>query len=117
MIDPWWPLAVLAVVQAGDAALCWKPVGFVRDCLTNVRFPQRLWPLLTPLKLAAAAGLVIGIWVPWLATLTSAALVGYFLVAIGAHIRARDLGRQLLLNATGMLVLCAGTLGFVLQAS
>ncbi|WP_433157600.1 DoxX family protein [Kribbella sp. CA-247076] len=117
MIDPWWPLATLAFVQFGDAVLCYKPVAFVRNCLTNVRFPQRFWPVLTPLKLAAAAGLIIGIWVTWLAVLTAAALVGYFLVAIGAHLRARDFGRDLFVNATGMLALCVATLVFVLAAA
>ena len=117
MIEPWWPLAALAGVQLGDAALCWKPIGFVRNCLTNVGFPRRYWPVLTPLKVAAAAGLVIGVWVPGLAVLTSVALVFYFLIAIAAHIKAHDLGRDLFLNATGMLALCASTLVFVLQAS
>ncbi|HEX6514038.1 MAG TPA: DoxX family protein [Nocardioidaceae bacterium] len=117
MIDPWWPLALLALVEFGDAVLCWRPVGFVARCLTNVGFPRRFWWVLTPLKLAAAAGLVIGIWVAALAVLTSLALVGYFIVAIMAHLKARDIGRDLFVNATGMLALSAGTLGFVLQVS
>jgi hypothetical protein len=116
VFEPWWPLAALATIQAVDAVFCWKPVGFVRTCLTNVRFPERWWPVLTPMKAAAAAGLLIGIWLPWLAALTSGALVAYFLIAIGAHINASDIGRDLLLNATGMLVLSAGTFAFVLQA-
>jgi hypothetical protein len=116
MIKPWWPLAALAAVQVVDAALCWKPVEFVRTCLTNVGYPRRFWPLLTPVKLSAAAGLVIGIWVPWLAALTSMALVGYFVVAIGAHLKARDIGRDLLVNATGMLAICVSAFMFVLQA-
>lgn len=115
MIDPWWPLAALAAIHIGDAALCVKPVGFIRDCLVDVGFPRRFWRVLTPLKLAAAAGLLIGIWVPALALLTSSALVCYFLVAISAHVRARDFGRNLFVNATGMLALCLATLAFVLQ--
>jgi hypothetical protein len=59
---------------------------------------------------------VIGIWVPWLAALTSMALVGYFVVAIGAHLKARDIGRDLLVNATGMLAICVSAFMFVLQA-
>jgi hypothetical protein len=34
----------------------------VRDCLVDVGFPARWWPALTPLRLAAATGLVAGIW-------------------------------------------------------
>lgn len=113
MIDPWWPLAVLAAIQLGDAALCWKPVAFIRACLVDVRFPQRFWWLLPPLKVAAAAGLVLGIWVRPVAVLTCAALVCYFLVAIAMHLRARDIGRNLLVNATGMLALCTAATVFV----
>lgn len=115
MIDPWWPLVTLAAIQVVDAVLCWKPVGFIRECLMSVGFPRRFWRVLPPLKLAAATGLVIGIWMPWLAALTSSALVGYFLVAVAAHIRAGDIGRDLLVNATGMLVICGSTLVFVLR--
>lgn len=115
MIDPWWPLAALAAIQVGDAALCAKPVGFIRDCLLDVRFPRRFWPLLPPIKLAAALGLVIGIWVPQLALLTCVALVCYFLLAIAMHLRARDFGRNLFVNAAGMLALCVGALVVVVQ--
>lgn len=116
MIEPWWPLVVLALIQAGDAVLCRRPVPFIRDCLVAVGFPQRYWRLLTPVKAAAAVGLVVGIRFPPLAVLTCAALVCYFVVAIGAHVLARDFGRNLFLNATGMLALCTASLVFVLQA-
>ena len=46
MIVTWWPLAVLAVIQLADAALCWKPVGFIRDCLDDVGLPRRFWRVL-----------------------------------------------------------------------
>jgi hypothetical protein len=70
------------------------------------RFPHRYWSLLPVVKLAATAGLVAGIWIPLLALITSAALVAYFAVAIGMHLRTRDLGRNLFVNATGMLAIC-----------
>ncbi|MFY1686685.1 DoxX family protein [Plantactinospora sp. WMMB782] len=104
--DPVWPVVALALVQIVDALFCVRPVAFVRRCLTNVGFPRRYWRLLTPLKLAAAAGLLLGIVVPYLGLVTSAALVGYFGVAITMHIRRRDFGRDLFLNATGMLLIC-----------
>jgi hypothetical protein len=117
MIQPWWPVALLAVLQLGDAVLSAKPVAFVRQCLIDVRFPRRFWKVLTPLKVAAAVGLVAGIWVPALAILTCAALVCYFVVAIASHIRARDFGRNLFLNATVMLLICTATLVFCVQVS
>ncbi|MBW0115743.1 DoxX family protein [Pseudonocardia abyssalis] len=116
MIQPWWPLALLAATQLGDAAMCLKPIDFIRQCLTDVHFPVRFWKVLPPLKAGAATGLVIGIWVPPLAVLVCAALVGYFVLAVVAHLRARDFGRALFLNATGMLVLCSATLVFTLLA-
>ena len=116
MVQPWWPLAVLAVIQLGDAAMCVRPAAFIRQCLTDVRFPERFWKLLPPLKVAAAAGLVAGIWVPPLAVLTCTGLVCYVVIAVAAHVRDHDIGRNLLLNATAMLVLSVATLAFTIQA-
>ncbi|SDS26658.1 DoxX-like family protein [Microlunatus soli] len=116
MLEPWWPLVVLAVISAVDAVLCWRPVPFIATCLTNMGFPRPYWRLLTPIKAAAALGLLIGIWVPALALLTAAALVGYFAIAIGIHVRARDFGRNLFLNAAGMMILCVAELIFVISA-
>ena len=65
---------------------------------------------MSPLKFAAAAGLITGIWVPYLGAVTTIALVLYFVLAIAMHVRAHDLGRNLFVNATGMLVLCVFTL-------
>ncbi|MGH3459287.1 DoxX family protein [Aeromicrobium sp.] len=107
--EPEWPLLVLAVIQVVDAILCIGPAPFVRECLEAVHLPRRMWPLLTPLKLAAAAGLVGGLWVPYFGLVTCAALVAYFLIAIGMHLRARDLGSRLFVNASGMLVLSLAT--------
>jgi uncharacterized protein (DUF2062 family) len=110
--DPVWPVVVLALIQLVDAALCRKPATFIAQCLTNVRFPRRHWRWLTPVKVAAAAGLVAGIWIPYLGLVTAVALVLYFVVAVTMHVRARDLGRDLFLNATGMLLVCVAVLVF-----
>jgi hypothetical protein len=108
--DPVWPVVVLAVISFGDALLCLRPVPFIEKCFDDVGFPRRYWWLMPPIKFAAAAGLIAGIWIPFLGLITTAALVLYFCVAISMHIRARDFGRNLFLNATGMLVLCVATL-------
>lgn len=107
--DPVWPVVLLAAICFGDALLCLKPVAFIAKCFEDVGFPRRWWWVMPPIKFAAAAGLVAGIWIPYLAALTCAALVAYFLVAIGTHVRARDFGRNLFVNATGMLVICVAT--------
>ena len=104
--DPVWPVIVLAVIQLVDGLICIKPVPFIAKCFTDVKFPRSWWWIFPPIKFAAAAGLIAGIWIPFLGALTTAALVLYFVVAIAMHIRARDFGRNLFINATGMLTIC-----------
>ncbi|MCT7659164.1 DoxX family protein [Mycobacterium deserti] len=104
--DPQWPVIVLAVIQFGDALMCLKPLRFIEECFTAVNWPRRFWWMMAPIKFAAALGLIAGLWIPYLGALTCAALVAYFVCAIAAHILARDFGRNLFLNATGMLVIC-----------
>lgn len=104
--DPIWPVIALAAIQLVDGILCIKPVAFVAACYEDVNWPRRLWWIVPPVKFAAAAGLLAGIRVPFLAAVTSVCLVAYFAVAIGMHVRARDFGRNLFLNATGMLLVC-----------
>ncbi|WGW12143.1 DoxX family protein [Saxibacter everestensis] len=110
--DPVWPVIVLAIIQLGDAVMCIRPVAFIRDCLDDVGFARKWWWLLPPIKVAAAAGLIAGIWIPGLGLLTGCALILYFVIAILMHVRARDFGRNLFLNATGMLLLCVAVTVF-----
>ncbi|HEU5416206.1 MAG TPA: DoxX family protein [Streptosporangiaceae bacterium] len=108
--SPVWPVAVLAAICAVDALLCLKPAGFIAQCFRDVGFPRRYWRLMPLIKVAAVGGLILGIWVPVLGFVTTAMLVIYFLVAIAMHVRARDLGRNLFVNASGMLVVCTAVL-------
>ncbi|MEU9834495.1 DoxX family protein [Streptosporangium sp. NPDC048047] len=113
--DPVWPVILLALIQAGDAVMCIKPAPFIARCLEDVNWPRRHWWMLPPLKFAAAAGLILGIRLPYLGAVTCAALVLYFVVAIAMHVAARDFGRNLFLNAVGMLLICVavGVYGFL----
>ncbi|MET0693009.1 MAG: DoxX family protein [Propionibacteriaceae bacterium] len=106
LANPVWPVLTLAFIQLVDAVLCFKPVPFVRQCLDDVHCPPRVRRLLTPLKLAAALGLLAGLVVPFLGMVTCLALVAYFLIAVGLHLRFRDL-RLNFVNATGLAVGCA----------
>src|ERR1700741_728889 len=101
LADPIWPVALLAAIQDVDAAICWKPIGVIRRCLEDVHAPPRVRRLLTPIKLAAGSGLLLGLVVPYLGVVTCAALVAYFAIAVIMHIRARDLGRNFR-NATAL---------------
>jgi len=59
-----------------------------------------------PIKFAVAAGLILGIWAPYLAAIASVSLVVYFICAVAAHLIAHDYSRYLFLNASSMLGLC-----------
>lgn len=107
--DPAWPLFVLAAIQLADAAACVKPMAFVAACFDDVNFPRRFWWVFTPIKVIAAVGLLVGVWVPEIGFAACLGLILYFVLAIGAHVRARDFGRNFFVNALGMLVLSVGT--------
>lgn len=106
--SPVWPVLILALIQFVDAIMCIKPLQFIADCFEGVNWPRRFWWVMPPIKFAAAAGLILGLWVPYLTAVTCAALVLYFLSAIAMHVAARDFGRNLFLNAAFMLVICVG---------
>ena len=108
LADPTWPLFVLAAIQLGDAVASYRPMKFAADCFDDVNFPREYWWVFTPIKLAAAIGLVIGVWVPEIGLAAALGLVLFYLLAITTHIRARDFGRNLFVNASGMLLLTAG---------
>ena len=110
--DPIWPVVAVAVISAADGVLCLRPVAFIAQCFRDVGFPERYWRLMPIIKFAAAAGLLAGIWIPVLGILTAGSLVLYFLIAVAMHLRMRDFGRNLFLNAAGMLIICIATLLF-----
>jgi len=85
---------VLAAAQAGDAVICAVPIRTVTECLDDVGFPQRNRWIFVPIKAASAVGL-LSVWrYPALARLTTLMLTVYFVLAVGAHVRARDFGRN-----------------------
>lgn len=108
--DPVWPVIVLAAVSFADGLACIKPMRFIAECFEDVNWPRRLWWIMPPIKFAVTAGLILGMWVPYLGLVIVVALVLYFGVAIGFHIRARDFGRNLFVNAVGMLVISMATI-------
>jgi hypothetical protein len=107
--DPAWPAPVLATVQLADAVFCAIPLRFVTRCLDDVGLPLRYRPLLAPLKLAAVAGLVAGLWVEYLGAVTAASIAAYFVLAVAAHLRVRDIGRNMF-NASVLLAFSVLTL-------
>ena len=82
--------AALAAFHAGDAVACAIPVAPIKKVLDDLALPDEVRPVLPVVKAAAAIGLLSVTWFPALARLTTAMLTLYFVLAVGAHIRARD---------------------------
>lgn len=112
ILDPtlWWPLALLALALAVDAGMSLRPPAFIRDCLDGVRFPRQWWWVLIVVKTLAAAGLLVGIWVPGVAVAANVGVVAYFGCAVVAHLRARFFGSAFWVNCLGMLALSLAVL-------
>jgi DoxX-like protein len=57
---------------------------------TRVGVPEERLGLLAATLLAGAAGLLVGLWWPPLGLAAAGGLVVYFVLAVAAHLRARD---------------------------
>ena len=82
--------AALAVFQAADAVACAIPLSPIAKTLDNLGIPQDIRWLLPASKAASVIGLLSAGGIPALARLTTAMLTVYFVLAVGAHLRARD---------------------------
>ncbi|WP_407565445.1 DoxX family protein [Streptomyces sp. 184] len=84
--------AVVACIAANTfiAVADYAGAGFVLENSAAVRTPARALPYLATLKLAGAAGLVVGLAAaPWLGVAAGAGLTLFFVGAVAAHVRAR----------------------------
>ncbi len=82
--------AGLAAFHAVDAVACAVPIAPIKKILDDLGVPEEVRPVLPVAKAAAAVGLLSVTWFPALARLTTAMLTLYFVLAVGAHVRARD---------------------------
>jgi len=82
--------AALAAFHAADAVACGVQVAPIKKVLDDLGVPEGLRPVFPVVKAAAAVGLLSVSWFPALARLTTAMLTLYFVLAVGAHVRARD---------------------------
>ena len=83
-------MLAFAAIQLGDAIACAIPLDIIRRDLDRLDCPESLQRAVPVIKAASAAGLVVGTRWSWLGRLTAFSLVGYFLAAIGFHVRAKD---------------------------
>src|SRR6478672_2275638 len=82
--------AALAAFQAGDAVACAIPLPPIAKTLDTLDVPQNIRWVLPASKAASVVGLLAANRIPALARLTTAMLTVYFVLAVGAHVRARD---------------------------
>ena len=59
----------------------------VVESLYSIGVKDNQLPVLAGLKVLGAAGLFLGIWLPWLGILSAVCLFLYFLIAVMAHVR------------------------------
>lgn len=82
--------AALAAFQAGDAVACAIPLPVIEKALDDLGVPRQLRWVMAGSKAASAIGLLSVRRSPQLARLTTAMLTLYFVLAVGAHVRAHD---------------------------
>jgi DoxX-like family len=82
--------AALAAFQAGDAVACAIPIAPIARTLDNLGIPENIRWLLPVAKAASVIGLLAAGRLPALARLTTGMLTLYFVLAVGAHLRAHD---------------------------
>ncbi|BBZ44586.1 DoxX family protein [Mycobacterium parmense] len=82
--------AGLAAFHAIDAVACAVQVAPIKKVLDDLEVPANVRQILPVVKAAAAVGLLSVTWFPALARLTTAMLTLYFVLAVGAHVRAHD---------------------------
>ena len=80
----------LAAAQVVDAIGNSIPRRYVEAHLDHLGVPDRLRPALPVIKVTTAGGLLVGLKLPRLGALTSAALVAYYAAAVRFHMLSDD---------------------------
>ncbi len=84
-------LAIAFIVFLGaDAVACAIPIAYIKNDLDRLGCSPTLQRVIPVLKFMAVAGLIIGLWVPWLGAVTCIALLAYFAVAFDYHRKNHD---------------------------
>ena len=83
-------VVLLGLIVAGSAVGKLTKAKPAVDGLYAAGVKDAQVPVLAALELLGCAGLVVGIWVPWLGVLSAACLALYFLGAVVAQVRAKS---------------------------
>ena len=82
--------AALAVMLAVSATLSLVRFPPVVENMAHVNLPESLLTVIGVAKALGSAGLVVGLAVPAIGVAAAAGTVLFFILAVGAHLRARD---------------------------
>jgi hypothetical protein len=103
---------ITAIITAAVGIADLIPAGFVLANSAKVHVPRSWLPMLGILKLAGAAGLLVGlVGLPAIGIAAATGLVLFFIGAVIAHVRARVLyniaapGTYLVLSAASLVLL------------
>ena len=81
------------------------------ETMARINCPYPL-KFLASVKLLAAAGLIVGVWLEWLGSITLICLAGYFFIGAAYHRKAKDS----VANTAPAAVLClVATIGFIIS--
>lgn len=104
-----WLAVVLIVVLGADALACVGPIPYIRNDLERLGCSETVIRTIPVVKIAAVAGLVVGLWVPWIGVLAAAGMLVYFVVALDYHRRNSD-SIDKYIPAVGFMALIAITM-------
>jgi hypothetical protein len=80
----------LAAFQLLDAIAAALPRRYVKAHLDHLGVPDAVRPLLPAIKVAASAGLLVGLKQPRVGAVTAAGLVAFYAAAVQFHLLADD---------------------------
>jgi hypothetical protein len=102
-------IAAAIVANTGAALADFTRADFALANSVRVGVPSSWLPILGTLKVAGAAGLLLGLLgIPYIGTAAAIGLVLFFLGAIGFHLRARE--HHHIITTVGYLVLATAAL-------
>ena len=80
----------LIVVLSLDAIACAIPIPYIKDDLDRLKCSPQIQRAIPLVKFVAIAGLIIGLWQPWLGALACIGMLIYFGFAFWYHAEAND---------------------------
>ncbi len=81
---------VLIVVLAADSVACAIPIPYIKTEFERLHCSATHMKIIPTVKVLAVAGLIFGLWVPWIGALACIGMLIYFGFAFWFHYQAND---------------------------